>query len=226
MIVDHLYLAIVSVWIILIACNTLRNSKNFAILIKKMVVYIIINFIVYYLTITNKHLLILLAPLICIELLMVCYKSKSITTHTICQTILFTFIIITAYVYSIINTSEANLIYTYMLVIVFDANSQLFGLLFRGRKIIPNISPNKTISGTLCGFISVLILYVITTPLSLRSFLFTVLVAIFAFIGDMVASLLKRKLNIKDYGYCIPYHGGIIDRFDSFVVAAMVTLLF
>ena len=55
---------------------------------------------------------------------------------------------------------------------------------------------------------------------------FSELVVVFGTLGDLCESLIKRTLNIKDAGNIIPGHGGILDRFDSMILAAPVALIF
>ena len=54
-------------------------------------------------------------------------------------------------------------------------------------------------------------------PCSIKTTIYVVGVAIFAFIGDMLASIYKRKVGIKDFNNLIPGHGGVLDRFDSYI---------
>jgi len=119
------------------------------------------------------------------------------------------------------NTLTENVCFVYFTVVTFDGFSQLTGQLFGKRKLLPQISPNKTFEGLLGGLI-------LTTSSSFFFFQYidfsigqTIATAISicftALTGDLLASLLKRKYQIKDYSKLIPGHGGILDRFDSFI---------
>ena len=98
---------------------------------------------------------------------------------------------------------------------------------FLGRnKIFPDISPNKTWEGTIGGFICAILWGVVSfycwPVIKLQLIQWVVLGAVcsvFGIIGDLVASKLKRSLNIKDTGNILPGHGGLIDRFDAFIFA-------
>lgn len=117
---------------------------------------------------------------------------------------------------------------------------------FMGRhKLIPHVSPNKTVEGAAGGLIgSVVIcsvyLYVlnitmdITSPWLLIGVLVGIAGGLFGQIGDLVASSIKRDTGVKDFGNIFPGHGGVMDRFDSVmfiapvvfgIIASVLTLL-
>ena len=56
--------------------------------------------------------------------------------------------------------------------------------------------------------------------------MYSFLISIFAPIGDLVASKLKREFNVKDSGFLIPGHGGLLDRLDSFIACVPVIYLY
>lgn len=104
---------------------------------------------------------------------------------------------------------------------LFDTFSFLGGKLIGGMKLIPRISKGKTVSGLIsgifCSFIIIQSLKYIMNIFSITDTLHTLLIIILAFIGDIIASILKRKANMKDSGNIMPGHGGLFDRFDSFI---------
>lgn len=99
-------------------------------------------------------------------------------------------------------------------------------------KVLEEISPNKTVEGFLGGIIGAIVLniiYVVVIGLDknlLLVILFTMVSAILSETGDLVASFIKRKCKIKDYGNLIPGHGGILDRFDSILFISPCMFLF
>lgn len=105
-----------------------------------------------------------------------------------------------------------------------DILQYVCGKSFGKRKIIPKVSPNKTIEGFLGAMILTIILAVVFSYLTP----FTILEAIGAgliiniggFIGDVVVSMVKRDVGVKDGGNMIAGHGGIIDRIDSLTYTA------
>ena len=120
-------------------------------------------------------------------------------------------------------------ILTAFAVCTFDAFSQLSGQLFGKRKIAPSISPNKTLGGLIGGACSALILGIIANFNSefgiIRVIILILCVVAASFIGDLLASYVKRQYAVKDYSALLPGHGGILDRFDSLIAAGAVMFL-
>lgn len=106
-----------------------------------------------------------------------------------------------------------------------DTGAYVFGKLFGKHKIFPRISPKKTWEGSIGGAISSLagglIIATQFSEIALHHWLaLSVIIVIFGSLGDMVESLLKRSLNIKDSSNILPGHGGILDRFDGVLIAS------
>ncbi len=110
-----------------------------------------------------------------------------------------------------------------MIVWLTDTGAYIFGRLFGKRKLWPEISPNKTVEGFVGGILCSTIVAVVFSiyydmPLSLFPLLLvTWLLSLFGQLGDLVESALKRHFDVKDSGTLLPGHGGILDRFDSFI---------
>lgn len=105
-----------------------------------------------------------------------------------------------------------------------DVLQYVWGKSFGKRKIVPLISPNKTVEGFVGAFVSTSILAVILsflTPFTTLQALFAgMLISSAGFIGDVVVSMVKRDIGVKDSGSMIPGHGGILDRVDSLTYTA------
>lgn len=119
--------------------------------------------------------------------------------------------------------------YLYVVVAVFDGFSQASGQLAGRTKLAPSISPGKTLEGLLIGAavaIGCAMTLRASVSLSLgRAAAIGVIAAGAGAIGDLAASWVKRRAGIKDYGTLLPGHGGILDRFDSFLTAAATMAL-
>lgn len=104
-----------------------------------------------------------------------------------------------------------------------DTGAYLSGRFFGKHKLFERISPKKTWEGSIGGTIlTVGVAYILSlyfTDLGLTNWIVTgMLTAIFGGLGDLVESMLKRSLNIKDSGNILPGHGGILDRFDGLLI--------
>jgi phosphatidate cytidylyltransferase len=109
-------------------------------------------------------------------------------------------------------------------VIASDVGGYFFGRVLGGPKILPKISPKKTWSGTLGGWVLAALVglyFVIFHGGEGFLVVFSVLTAIAAQIGDVVESAIKRATGIKDSSNLIPGHGGFLDRFDALIGAAL-----
>ncbi|WP_297087497.1 phosphatidate cytidylyltransferase [uncultured Draconibacterium sp.] len=126
---------------------------------------------------------------------------------------------------------DVNLVlYTFLVLSIFDAFSQISGQLWGKQKIAPKISPNKTVGGSVGGGI-----FALASGFLLRSLYtnewylvagLTLGIILFAFLGDIAASFYKRKFGVKDYSSLIPGHGGFLDRFDSLIAGGAWVAIF
>nr|VFJ70039.1 MAG: phosphatidate cytidylyltransferase [Candidatus Kentron sp. FW] len=106
-----------------------------------------------------------------------------------------------------------------------DGLALLGGLAFGRHKLAPLLSPGKTWEGTVVGMLGAvlggwLLSFAVPGVHTGLLLLMAALLGIAAFIGDLVASAMKRIAGIKDFGTLLPGHGGILDRLDSYLVAA------
>ncbi len=119
-----------------------------------------------------------------------------------------------------------------------DIGAYAAGRTIGGPKLIPTVSPGKTISGSIGALVASGTLAAVYAPYVLRplaklgfapgrALFFGLLVSVAAQVGDLVESLLKRDAGVKDSSHLIPGHGGVLDRVDSllFVLPASYLLL-
>lgn len=135
------------------------------------------------------------------------------------------------------------LVLTFIISPCADVFAYLVGRTFKGKKLCPEISPNKTISGAIGGLIGgiagSIVVYAIlkndfTYHLSLNPYVYFGVVGLIASLltelGDLVESFIKRSVGIKDSGKIFPGHGGMLDRIDGLIFASVfiyfVTALF
>jgi phosphatidate cytidylyltransferase len=116
-----------------------------------------------------------------------------------------------------------------------DTAAYLVGSRLGRRPIAPSVSPNKTWEGFAGGLVGAALLGAAVLPLDGsssvgRGALVGALVGLAGFLGDLVASMVKRDLGVKDLGRLLPGHGGVLDRVDALLLAlpvgyALVVLL-
>ncbi len=120
-------------------------------------------------------------------------------------------------------------IWLYLIVWGTDTGAYAVGTLIGRRRIFPVVSPNKSLEGLLGGLSLGVLLGMACGSLlfhdSLKLLIASLVTSLAAVYGDLFASLLKRVLSIKDFGEVLPGHGGILDRFDSLIMAAPVAYI-
>ena len=115
------------------------------------------------------------------------------------------------------------------IVVVTDTAGYFIGRIVGGPKVFPRISPKKTWSGVLAGWLAVGIFSwsfvgnVAPKNLFVTFVSVSILLSVAAQVGDMIQSKLKRNSDVKDSSNLLPGHGGFMDRFDGFIGATVVT---
>jgi len=110
-----------------------------------------------------------------------------------------------------------------------DIGAYFAGKTFGRNKLLPRVSPGKTIEGLLGGVVLTQLLVVIamlylgwSVPSILLGMLGTLVVVLFSVVGDLTESLFKREQGLKDSSNLLPGHGGVMDRIDSLTAAVPV----
>ena len=124
------------------------------------------------------------------------------------------------------------LIYLFLITTISDTFALFTGKFLGRHKMVPLISPNKTIEGfiggCLFGTIIPTIFYIFTIG-NYKNILILILLTLVLYIvgqlGDLIKSSIKRYENIKDFSNLIPGHGGIFDRLDSIIFVMMTYIL-
>lgn len=120
-----------------------------------------------------------------------------------------------------------GIVFVCFLVTVDDLACFWVGKAAGRRKLIPEISPNKTIEGSIGGVIITVIFSLLLKPVLVdfsyfKCALMGLLISITGQIGDLVLSVIKRDMRVKDSGRLLPGHGGMLDRFTSWIFALPV----
>ncbi|MBE6665252.1 MAG: hypothetical protein E7603_03390 [Ruminococcaceae bacterium] len=125
-------------------------------------------------------------------------------------------------------------IYLYGLVFIgawmTDTGAYFVGVLFGKHKLIPKVSPKKTIEGAFGGILGCIAGFILygfimqsIDEVKVNYVSIVILAAVISVVsqfGDLVASYIKREREIKDFGFIFPGHGGVLDRFDSIIAVA------
>ena len=156
-------------------------------------------------------------------------KKKTISNAT--GTILTLIYPISLFIYMLgINYFEspyriAGLFFVFVIPCLTDTFAYMIGSLFKGPKLCPSVSPNKTISGAVGGLVggllggAMLLLLVHYLTIGFCG-------AFFVQVGDLLASYVKRNCGIKDFGKVLPGHGGFMDRVDGMVVFSVFLFIY
>ncbi len=122
--------------------------------------------------------------------------------------------------------------YLFVIVFSFDSTAYVVGKLLGTKKIVPQLSPGKTIEGCIGGFVGAFIGFYLATLYqsayisTFKIIVITFIVCCVAFVGDIFESFLKRQAHIKDSGIILPGHGGFLDRFDAIIFVAYFFFFF
>ena len=134
------------------------------------------------------------------------------------------FLIFSFYSFYKLSSEIFLLIFVILICISTDIGGYIFGKLFKGPKIT-TISPNKTYAGMIGGYIlSIICLYIILSLINYKGtliqlFILTILLSSVSQGGDIIISFFKRKAEVKNTGFLIPGHGGLLDRIDGMIFA-------
>ncbi|WP_368188001.1 phosphatidate cytidylyltransferase [Aestuariibius sp. HNIBRBA575] len=112
-----------------------------------------------------------------------------------------------------------------LIVVTSDVAGYFAGRMLGGPKFWPKISPKKTWSGTIAGWVGAALIgaiFVAILPIGWILVPLTMFVAFAGQLGDIAESAIKRKYGVKDSSNLIPGHGGVLDRFDALIGATLV----
>lgn len=126
--------------------------------------------------------------------------------------------------------------YLYLLIFIgawmTDTGAYFAGVLLGKHKLIPKVSPKKTVEGAVGGIFGCMAGYAVYGVILDKCFsvsvnylsliVLSVVIGVVSQLGDLVASYIKRECDIKDFGFIFPGHGGVMDRFDSIIAVAPV----
>ncbi|MDG2252018.1 MAG: phosphatidate cytidylyltransferase [Methylophilaceae bacterium] len=132
-------------------------------------------------------------------------------------------------VVSLFLNNKLFLLFIFVSIFIADIGGYVFGKKYGKNKLIPDVSPGKTIEGVLGAFFlnsifACLLSFYVSVDL-LFILVGTILITFTSIFGDLYESLLKRQSGKKDSGSIIPGHGGILDRIDGFCPTIPISAL-
>lgn len=139
-------------------------------------------------------------------------------------------IVVTCLILVVLRNSHGALVVLWLIsvVVASDVMGYFAGRVLGGPKFWPAISPKKTWSGTVAGWLGAFLVGGLFWALGGWSVIFLVVSPLVAFagqMGDIAESAIKRRAGVKDASNIIPGHGGLLDRFDALLFAGFVTFL-
>lgn len=178
----------------------------------------------------KKYILSMLSIYLFILLVMLIF-SDEINIENVFSNSFIAIYISLSYASFILIKDGTWLLYMFGISSITDTFAYITGILFGKNKLCERLSPKKTVEGAIGGIVGAIVFSLIfkyVTKVDLNTLiiiLMTLALSIISQIGDLIASYIKRKANIKDYGYIFKGHGGVMDRFDSVLLIAPIILI-
>jgi phosphatidate cytidylyltransferase len=189
----------------------------------------------------GEYIFLGIIPLIFSIFIIELYRNHQKPIHNIAITLLGLIYVVIPFSllnYIVINYSSYKIDYHYNLLLGFfillwanDSGAYIFGVSIGKNKLFPRISPKKSWEGLVGG-----LLVTALTAWILSLFFFEIglfhwsviglICAVMGIFGDLVESMFKRSLGIKDSGKVIPGHGGLLDRFDCVLLSAPIVYVY
>ncbi len=181
---------------------------------------------IYHFSIASSHFFILLAILFFSVVSLYRFNPEnSLKNMKNAGIMLFSFLYLPYILGFSFNMSKEQQFLVFSIPIVSDTVAYFVGISFGKRKIWVNVSPKKSIEGSLAGLLASVLLIVIfnayfeifNTNSLWHLILIGIFIGVFTQLGDFFESGIKRCVNVKDSGKILPGHGGVLDRIDSLI---------
>lgn len=180
----------------------------------------------------------ILLPLTVMAFIWIMVKQKDCSFDKKWKTVLIAIIVVLLFKAAVPLRQITNGLYYLLMAVtvsfVTDVMAYLVGSHFGKHKLIPKVSPNKTVEGAVAGIIGSVLTMILFGWYWISNgkgscehiILYAISASIAGQFGDLAMSAVKRISSVKDFGTVLPGHGGILDRFDSHLFCIAYTLLF
>ena len=201
------------------------DYKNFII----RFAFSVLLFLLYLITLTSNKLLF---SLVLVIYLIIFYETIIYFRKYIILILLYLLISLYGFIYYYLNYFNLYIFNLLVLsIIIFDTFSYIIGSFIGRLHIFKNISPNKTLEGFIGGLLVTNIIFLAYNLyffdlINFKQFILINLIIFFAFIGDLIQSIFKRKNSLKNSSNFLPGHGGFFDRFDSFISSIVLLSIY
>ncbi len=189
-------------------------------------------FVGLYIGIMNEYFMFLIAVFVFVLLAVLVFTKRAVIDILI-PFLAFFYIPFSLSHLMLISAIDANFFIWYPFIIAFitDTFAYFVGRLIGKTPLIPSVSPNKTVEGSIGGVIACVgASYTFAMMFNPGFSVFAVFLgffgSMFSQVGDLIASKIKRIFKIKDFGNIMPGHGGVLDRFDSLIVTMPLVYYF
>lgn len=218
--------------------------RNFAIALCSYAMTIIAVVLIHTVSRHSLYITAYAGTLFCVLLILFAsavFSDGRVSVDKVCIAFTTCAYIITGFVSIILLRDMRMGKYVYLLAFigpwVSDTFAYFTGMLLGKHKLIPSVSPKKTVEGSLGGILFCIIGCIVygyivkaVTGGEIQFHivflaLLGLIISIVSQIGDLIFSLIKRRYDIKDYGFIFPGHGGVLDRFDSVIATAPLILI-
>lgn len=210
------------------------NSKNIKPMANLGYIYTILLFAILYFVNEISFLLLIMFTFVVMMLFTLVFTKKHSVEDMGITLLGFMYIPLAFSHIMLITKFESGYLLIWLVFIMAwgsDTFAYFVGKIFGKKKLIPSVSPNKTIAGAIGGVVASMILcgiytYIFLPEYAIYAIGLGMIGAILSQMGDLVASKIKRINDIKDFGNLMPGHGGVLDRFDSILMTAPIVYYF
>ncbi len=168
------------------------------------------------------------------------FSNGKVDIAKVCEVFVYVYFIVQGFSSIVLLRDYQYGQYIYLFVFICPWMTDIFayftGYFLGKHKLIPSVSPKKTIEGAIGGMVFSTLFFVgygfiigkvveDLTPNYIAFIVIGIMLSLISQCGDLIFSLIKRKYNIKDYGNLLPGHGGVLDRCDSVIACAPFIML-